>query len=258
MTKKQSFFLPITLFSCALSLELLIVPSLFTKVQAQQELPNEAEAIPTNLFAGVTFNPPRDGRPDDTAGGASRGNGCPQEIINIGGCITPVMPNSNKGLTVSERPTFLFYIPETSAKEIFFSLADENKNNHYQTTIPINGKSGIVSFQLPTNAPTLAVGKNYKWTFVLVGEQGLRPDSPGVQGEIQRVEASSIMSSQLQKGTLLERAALYAQNGIWIETVQMLAEAKRSQPSDAQIASNWQQLLKLAGLEAIANKPLLN
>lgn len=258
MTKQKSWLSPLTLFSCALSLELVIVPSLLTKVQAQQDLPNEAEAISSSLFAGVTFNPPRDGKPDDTAGGASRGNGCPQELLNIGGCITPLMPGTNKGLTVSDRPTFLFYLPETSAKEIFFSLADENNNNHYQTKITLNGKSGIVSFQLPNNAPTLEIGKNYKWTFVLIGAQGLRPDSPGVQGQIRRIKANSAMNSQLQKATLLERAALYGKNGIWFETVLMLAEAKRLQPSDATIASNWQELLKLAGLEAIASKPLLN
>jgi hypothetical protein len=258
MTKQNSFFIPLTLFSCALSLGQLIVPSLLSTVQAQQDLPNQPEAISSNLLAGVTFNPPKDGKPDDTAGGASRGNSCPQEIINQVGCIIPLMPNTNKGLTVSDRPTFLFYLPETSAKEIFFSLADENNNNQYQTKIPITGQSGIIRFQLPNNSPSLEIGKNYKWTFVLIGTNGLRPDSPGVQGQIQRVEANPAINSQLQNGTLLERAAWYGKNGIWFETVQMLAEAKRAQPTDAKIASNWQQLLKLAGLEAIASKPLLN
>jgi hypothetical protein len=258
MKKQTSFFIPLAFFSCALALELLIVPSLLTKVQAQQDLPNQSEAIFNSLLAGVTFNPPRDGRPDDTAGGASRGNGCPQEVINIGGCITPLIPNTNKGLTVSDRPTFLFYLPKTSAKELFFSLRDENNNDHYQTKIPINGQSGIVSFQLPNNAPSLEVGKNYRWTFILIGLNGLRPDSPGVKGVIKRVEANPAMNNQLQNGTLLERAAWYGKNGIWFDTVQMLAEAKRSQPTDEKIARNWQQFLKLAGLEAIASKPLLN
>ncbi|MFB8791866.1 MAG: DUF928 domain-containing protein [Potamolinea sp.] len=258
MTKQKSFFIPLTLLGAALSIELVIVPGFSTKILAQSELANSSQSIPSSLFAGVTFEPPRDGKPDDTAGGASRGNGCPQEIINIGGCITPLMPATNNGLTVSERPTFLLYIPETSAKEIFFSLSDENNNTHYQTKIPITGKAGIVNFQLPNNAPSLLIGKNYKWTFVLIDSQGLRPDSPGVQGKIRRVEPNPVMLSQLQNKTLLERAALYGKNGIWFETLQSLAEARKSQPSDANLATTWQELLKSAGLQAIATKPILN
>lgn len=253
MTKQKYFFIPLTLFSSALCLELIILPSLLTKVKAQSELVNKPETISSTLLANVTFDPPKDGKPDDTAGGASRRRDYP-----LDGYITALTPYSNNGLTVSERPTFLFYLPETSAKEIFFSLQDEDKNYFYQTKIPIIGKSGIVRFQLPNDAPSLEIGKNYQWTFILVSRQGLNPDSTGVQGKIQRVAANPIMLSQLQNRTLLERAALYGKNGIWFETIMSLAEARRTQPKDTNIVTNWQELLKSVGLEAIATQPLLN
>lgn len=257
MISRKSF-LPITLFSSALFLELVVAPSLFAKVQAQSQTANQAQMIQGGTIARVTFDPPGQGKPDDTAGGASRGGGCAQETIAEGGCVIPVIPNATEGLTVADHPTFFLYVPETSAKEIFFSLVDENNNTQYQTKIPITTKNGVISFKLPDSSPALAVGKNYQWTFIVIGDRGLRPDSAGVQGTIKRIETDSTLLGELQNKNLVERAAVYAKHGIWYDTIASLAEAKNSQPSSADIAPIWQELLSSVGLQNIANKPLLN
>lgn len=256
MISRKSF-LPITLFSSALFLELVVAPSLFVKVQAQSQTASQAQ-IQGSTVSRVTFDPPGQGKPDDTAGGASRGGGCPQEVIAEGGCVIPVMPNTKEGLTVAERPTFFVYVPETSAKEIFFSLVDDNNNTQYQTKIPITSKGGVVAFKLPDSAPALAVGKNYQWTFIVIGEKGLRPDSPGAQGGIKRIEPNSTLSGELQNKNLVERAGVYAKHGIWYDTLASLAEAKHSQSGSENVVPIWQDLLTSVGLTEIANKPLLN
>mgnify|MGYP006272054867 CR=1 FL=1 len=168
------------------------------------------------------------------------------------------MPNTTEGLTVAEHPTFFLYVPETSAKEIFFSLVDENNNTQYQTKIPITNKGSIIAFKLPDSAPALAVDKNYQWTFIVIGEQGLRPDSPGVQGGIKRIQPNSTLIGELQNKNLLERAAVYAKHGIWYDTIASLAAAKNSDSDSGNIAPIWQDLLASVGLQEIANKPLLN
>jgi hypothetical protein len=255
---QQNLFRLVRLFALSLSLGIIIVPSFVTKVRALPEAAKQSQTIVGTSIARVTFEPPGDGQPDDTAGGASRGDGCPQEPIALGQCVTPVMPATKNRLTVAEHPTFLVYLPETSATEIFFGLVDENNNSQYQIKIPITSKSGIFSFKLPDNAPPLEIGKNYRWTFIIVGEQGLRPDSSGVRGEIRRITPSAELMSQLQNQPLLERAALYGKNGIWYDMLASLAEARREEPGNATLASTWQELLKSAGLEAIATKPFLN
>ena len=256
MAYHKSRHLPLTLFSIALSLECVLFPSFLAKVQAQSDSGNRSQnGKPT---VSVTFEPPNEGKPDNTAGGASRGNGCPLEVRTVGGCVIPLVPSSKNGLTVAERPTFFIYIPETSAKEIFFSLVGENSLNRYQTKIPINGKSGIISYKIPDNAPALEVGKNYKWTFIIVGPEGIRPDSPGIKGEIQRVKPNATLTSQLQNKSLVERASLYGKNGIWYDTIASLAEAIKLQPNDSKLTVAWQNLLKSVGLEEIATKRMLN
>lgn len=246
------------LFAVTLSLELIVVPSFVTNVNAESNSTNQSKNIQTISRSDVTFDPPGSGKPDDTAGGASRGGGCPQEVISVGGCVIPLMPGNKEGLTTTGRPTFFIYMPENSAKEVFFSLVDENNKNIYQSKIPLSGKSGILQFILPENAPALEVGKNYRWAFIMIGEQGLRPDSPGVQGRIRRIEPDSVLLTQLQNVTPIERAAVYGKNGIWHETLASLAEARKLQPTDTNLVSQWEKLLKSVGLEAIASQPLLN
>lgn len=250
-------FKSITIVLVTLSLQGMILPGFLTKVQAA-EVANRSQTTSRGAqIDRVTFDPPGDGEPDQTAGGASRGSGCPLNIANGGDCVIPLIPASQQRVTVAERPTFFVYVPETAAKEIFFSLTDENSQTSYQTKIPITGQSGIVSFKLPDSAPALEVGKNYQWAFILVGENGLRPDSPGVQGTIQRVELNPGVKNQLENVTSLERAALYRKNGLWFETLATLAEARKLQPSDSTLATSWEESLKLMGLGAIATRPLL-
>lgn len=247
--------LPIALLSTGLFLGMAFVAGFQPSAKAQT---SQVAGLPDASVLRITFDPPGPGKPKDTAGGASRdGRQCAQELAAASSCVKPLMPATQEGLTVAERPVFLAYVPQTSAKQVFFSLVDENNQNIYQTKVPITGNSGILSVQLPDTAPALEVGKNYHWTFIIVSEQGLRPDSPGVQGSIKRIEANTTLKSQLANASPLERAALYGKAGIWVDTIGTLAALRKSQPQDVTLAENWKQLLTSVGLEAIANQPLL-
>lgn len=258
MKSKQPKSLPITILSTGLLLAMASIPGLQPSAKAQQEPVNQASNLPGTSVLRITFDPPGPGKPKDTAGGASRDGGqCSQESAAQSSCVKALMPTTQEGLTVAERPVFLAYVPETSAKQVFFSLVDENNQHIYQTKVPITGNSGILSVQLPDNAPALEIGKNYQWAFIIVGEQGLRPDSPVVQGSIKRIEADTALKSQLVNASPLERAALYGKAGIWIDTISTLAELRKSQPADTNLAENWKKLLTSVGLEAIAAQPFL-
>lgn len=252
---KHKKSLPRTILSTGLFLGMALIPGLQPSVKAQTR---EVASLPDSSVLRITFDPPGPGKPKDTAGGASRdGNLCAQELAASSSCVKPLLPTTQEGLTVAERPVFMAYVPQTSAKQVFFSLVDENNQHIYQTKVPITGNSGILSIQVPDTAPALEVGKNYNWTFIIVGEQGLRPDSPGVQGSIKRVETNTTLKNQLANASPLERAALYGKAGIWVDTFGTLAALRKSQPQDVTLAENWKQLLTSVGLETIANQPLL-
>lgn len=230
-------------------------------VGAQSSAESQTQNLLNQQPISVTFDPQGEGKPNTSAGGASRspdGKICPQDATAARTSITALIPVSHEALTVAKHPTFLVYMPQTSAKQVFFSLQDENQNNVYEATLPTTGEGGVMSIKLPADTPELEIGKRYKWYFTVMCGNALRPDSPIVEGEIRRVEAGTATSSQINRVSALERAALYGKNGIWQDTVVTLADLRRAQPTDPNLTATWEQLLDSVGLEAIAKEPLLN
>ncbi|MBD2180408.1 DUF928 domain-containing protein [Planktothrix sp. FACHB-1355] len=253
-------FLPLTIFSLALSSQILLSLGIAKQSQAKFIPSNENHNQLKSLIE-INFDPPSDGKPSDTAGGASRspdGKVCPQDAKANTPWIAPLMPTTTQAKTAAKHPTLFVYMPETSARKVFFTLRDETKKNIYRTMLTITGQAGIVSIKIPDEAPELETGKNYKWYFVVVCGNTVRPDSPGVEGEIRRVEPNPELNSQIQKATPVERAALYNNEGLWYDTIATVAELKRSQPQDTKITTMWEELLKSVGLEAVSKQPLLN
>ena len=143
---------------------------------------------------------------------------------------------------MAARPTFLVYLPETTASQAVFILRDKNEDYYYQKTLPIKQTGGIMAINLPESAPVLEMGKQYSWSMILVPEGGLKPDSPGVKGTIKRVASTARSSDAAQT---------------WYDEVANLALLRREQPSDQTAAVKWERLLASVGLEAIASKPIL-
>ena len=217
------------------------------------------EVAPNNTSSGATrgganFQAPGDAAPSNTVAGGTRGD---DSSIGSGELPSALVPaESNYGRTVSARPTLLVYVPPTASKEAFFSVQDASRNHHYQTVLPIPSNGGIVSITLPADAPELEIDKDYQWFFVTLEPGGtLEPDSYGVNGWIERVEAP--METNLgNSSTPLERAAAYAAQGIWYDTASLLVSAKLARPNDDALAAEWQDLLTQVGLEQLASKPV--
>ncbi len=52
--------------------------------------------------------------------------------------------------------------------------------------------------------------------------------------------------------TKLEQAALYAEAGIWYETIATLAQLKQEQPNNSNLLSVWEEILTSVGLGELA------
>ncbi|MDY7013421.1 MAG: DUF928 domain-containing protein [Cyanobacteriota bacterium] len=193
------------------------------------------------------FALPGRGAPDSSVGGGVRGEDFPQ--------LTALVPPTQQGNTVSSRPTIFVYLPAIGAREVFFSLQDEEGNSFYHTTLSVPSEGGTIAIPLPPDAPELEIGKNYLWYFAPVPPDGiLRPDNYAVVGWVTRVEAAT----ERQDSSLspVELATEYARQGIWYDTLEVLADARQSQPDNSTFSTEWQDLLKQVGLDAIAYQPL--
>ncbi|MEL7036623.1 MAG: DUF928 domain-containing protein [Cyanobacteria bacterium J06592_8] len=252
------------------SLSILITLSLGLAIGSS--LPVEAGPSSTRRIpVRVAFQPPKgQGMPTRTAGGASRtGTTCPTMAIDQTE-LTALVPaflaensisSNSTGLTTQATPTFYFFVPAIAGQQAVFSLKDENHQDIYQTRIPLSGKVGIVSVKLPADVPPLEISKSYRWSFGIVCQAQSPQQQSGVvfvTGEIRRVEVDTTLTHQLQQITPLEQAALYAENGIWFDSMEIIANLRKTQPNDITLDQKWEELLNSVNLGDIAQQPFIN
>ncbi|MBF2027805.1 MAG: DUF928 domain-containing protein [Oscillatoriales cyanobacterium C42_A2020_001] len=176
----------------------------------------------------------------------------------LGERATPLLPTNRWGLTVSERPTFLLYVPKTSAKAMEFTLEDDKGEVNFQMNLPVPSSPGVVRISLPNTAPALEVDKEYSWRVAFACQANIpAPEDPLVHGMVRRVQSTAVSSKPGAIATL-ETVKQYAKAGIWYDASAGLAALKYSNPKDATLQSTWQDLLSDIQLEALSSAPLKN
>jgi len=173
--------------------------------------------------------------------------------------LTPLVPKNKIGQTVSDYPTFFFYLPQTDAELAEFILEDQSGNQIYRQDLPIKNVSGVIGVSIPanTNVPPLEVGKKYTWIFSLVCDPEDRSSDLLEIGIVRRVELSAEILRELENANPRQKTFIYAENGIWQDALSNLAAARRANPNDTDLAADWESLLDSVTLGAIAKEPIV-
>jgi hypothetical protein len=195
-------------------------------------------------------------------GGAARG-GCLSEKDSLK-LILPLVasnPADDKVYSVSTiaaHPKFFVYIPQTTAQTAKFTLLNNNEEYIGEATFGLTGTPGVVSFSLPSNAPSLEVGKTYKWSVQIVCETGDGDNggNPTAEGEVERIQPPATLVNIGQVAPS-ERPRLYAESQVWYESISSLAELQYTNPKDLELKKDWVYLLKSVNLDTVAEAPLL-
>lgn len=175
---------------------------------------------------------------------------------------TILTPTDAKGLTIASHPTFLVYIPETTAKNLEFALVDITQKGEqiiYQMQMPIMQKPGIVRISVPDTIPDLEVGKEYEWYVTLACKNGRSdPNDYLIKGKIQRQAETAIATMPKHQSITIENIQLYGEKGLWFDVSAALALLRRNQPQDPAVKSLWVQLLRDVDLEELSDFAVLN
>ena len=234
-----------TVIAIAASTIALTLPSLL--------LPMLAVPAPILLSQNLNFKPPDVTAPDNRQGGTHRG--CQ---LQEGLSITPLIPETNIGLTLTESPTFFVYVSQPGAQVEFVLLNEDESEVVYETTLKVD-KAGIVGVTISDKGKkkNIEVGKRYVWSFALACDPQERSGDYIVKGWMQRIEPQATLKSDLANPDPKARLLTYATNGIWYETLATLADLRRQSPDDAKLTAQWTQLLQSQKLESIADRPLV-
>ena len=247
-------------------------------------LPIKAQ-LTTSRSSDINFTPPPP-PPDRSAAGergsaASRGCGNGEEslmalvpdyqqTINLdGGETIPV--NKIWCLTTDEYPTFWFFVPydKSSITEMEFVIQDKSQNKSktiYREILNKPEKPGIISvstkkaIEEPLQISNTKHQKKYHWFLKLKVKCSPQQaaESKSVDGWIERVNLNSQLAKRIEQATPLQKAALYAENGIWHNALTTLGEARFAKPKDAPLLADWTSLLNSEQLDSLANYPLVN
>jgi Domain of Unknown Function (DUF928) len=225
---------------------------------------------------GATFAPPTgNSTPQQSTGGASRGvfesqAGALQQSggalrTNVQGdyaalsvSMMALTPQSFYGTTLSERPTFMVYVPASDARELVFSLKDQDDNMHYQMRLSTSGEAGVMAVQLPADAPALELGKNYHWYMAALVDGSMSPSTPFVDAWVERIEATPELAQSLDRGTDMQDAETLAKSGVWYDSVAILATLRTAEPTSQAVASNWGELLSSVGLADVSTAAVIS
>lgn len=182
----------------------------------------DGDAIITST--GTYFRAPRDSRPRSgprTSTG-TRG-GCLGNTDPAFAVLAPSGVDNVLGQTVSNRPTFTWYLPEIEADfPVKFRLLAPDTDgvpiSIYETTLDYT--PGFVTHWLPVPVPALSQGIEYRWQ-VIIECNPARPSQALIQERLFEVVPQTPELAQVLAAatTDAERAIAYGQAGAWYEAI---------------------------------------
>ena len=181
---------------------------------------------------------------------------------------TALLPASGVGETIADKPTVFWYMPRMSLETQFpgvdFVLKNASKQEILSIQYPlvksdrgIVGSPGIMSLTVANPQP-LKLAQEYHWSL------SIRCDSQSIdhsqdeytEGRFKRVKPDPTLEQRLLQATPSERVAIYAQAGLWYETVDSLLQLRHWYPNDKDLAEAWKTLLTTVGLGEISSEPI--
>jgi Domain of Unknown Function (DUF928) len=161
--------------------------------------------------------------------------------------LTLLVPQTNQGLaTIEANPTFFWHTQTDRPTTAKFILSDPSTAEPIFTqTIQVD-RAGISRLTPPVQ---LKAGVRYRWTVLLACNTGT-PKEVIARSFVERLENVEL---QWQARTLsdLDRAATFAQNGIWFDTIEALITAAEKNPQDLKVKSELRSLLSQVGKPSI-------
>lgn len=263
---ENKYMLGLVVVSFALPLGISMSPS-FSMMARSNPI---AKEIAQSWEISQAFKSPRRAAPPGAAGAGTRGT-CQQDPKDD--YYVLLRPVGEVGLTLSEHPTFFLYVPQVRSRIIQLSLLARVDEDTEEPVASVNFRSprqpGIISIRLPAIPKnSLKVDQLYRWEVEIVCDRTDRSGNVALEAFIVRTTPSQALAGNLTTIGDRDRATIYANNGIWYDSLAAAAQQRCASPNDPKVQENWEALLKSVtlterstdamDLNKILKAPLLN
>lgn len=241
--------LPIKL-ALAITLALTMLNNNSASIEAESNPQNSSEPPP----APNTGTPKGDPTPGTTRPQAA----CPKTSKPL----TALMANNGSDYTLSEHPTFWFYVPYApdQISYIEFLLLDgKERQTIYRTALKLTEKPGIIKIKIPSESQySFKFNEIYRWYFKVSCKPGLT-NQPGlvVDGWVQRQSINLHLRNQIEVARPKEYL-IYRENAFWYDAIANLAQQYFANPENRQLNEDWTKLLEFLGYAWVVQEPFVN
>jgi hypothetical protein len=206
-------------------------------------LSRPAEAQPD---ATITYKPPQRGAPGGREGAGTRGL---KESLTL----TVLAPKDHTGLTAQEQPVLYWYLSQETRQPVEVILTDRQSVKPLMS-IRLNPplQPGMQRVRLADYNIHLVLGMSYKWSVALVRDAAQRSYDVITAGTIERIELPNELRRQPVQANTMTAARLYANAGLWYDTIAALSELMDTRPQDTAVRQQRAALLEQEGLTAAA------
>ncbi|HVM60471.1 MAG TPA: DUF928 domain-containing protein [Verrucomicrobiae bacterium] len=210
------------------------------QAEIAKPVPTPPPATPSGTK--VVYKPPLRGAPAVRIDGGSRGSGI--SLV----CLTVLTPNDT-ALTVQAQPSLFWYQsqPEDVPVELTI-LAHNVAHPLLEVHLPNARNAGIQRLNLSDHNVKLVPGVEYEWVVALVVDPENRSKDVVASGWIERVDPPPSLQSRLAHAGSEDLPAIYAEEGIWLDTMTAMASLIDARPNDRSLQQDRAALLQQVGL----------
>ena len=199
------------------------------------------------------------GLPTHRRDGGSRGfnDSCVADAENQN--LMAIIPEKTVGISASTSPELFFYIPKLENKSTLeFILRNESDDLIYEAFLTTEG-DGIMSIEIPADVSSqmLEADQNYHWYLSMICDRLQRSRDIVVEGWMRQETISLATKEQLTTASLIEKAEVYQEQGLWFDTLSALTEKTDSVAEKTIMRQKWSEMLASVGLADLAAEPIV-
>jgi hypothetical protein len=201
---------------------------------------------PTTTVAAPTYKPPLRGAPGGRIGGGTRGTGRESFLLTV-------LAPDHSGRTLSEQPTLYWFISNTTSLAVEVTVMDPRTTRPLlEAGLPGTTSPGVHRIRLADYGVRLDPGVPYWWFVTVIPDPNRRSRDILAGGTIERVTPPDGLATKLSEAGKTEHAALYAEAGLWYDSLAAISELIESAPNDAALRAQRVTLLAQVGLSRVS------